>query len=122
MTVLDTPQKKDSLSSLYLLPALFIFGVPLLCGCIIITATFVQARHDVSVWRQEFQLALDAQCPDTDVDIVGGAGDVYLEAYQLQYQWTNNAITCNSDGRVVRCSCRTDIEFTNVSKYSDENN
>jgi hypothetical protein len=107
-------------STVYSWTLLLIFGVPLICGCLFTISTFFQARDDVRVWRQEFQWAIDQQCPDMYIDIVGGTGKVYLQAYQLDYQWIYGDLTCTSNGRTVRCSCATTITETLVSTAMDE--
>jgi hypothetical protein len=119
---MQSPQ--DSLyrqfSTVYNWVLLLVFGVPVVCGCLFTITTFFQAREDVQVWRREFQLAIDQQCPALKVDIVGGAGKVYLQAYQLDYQWIQGDLMCSSNGRTVRCSCATDITETLVSTAMDE--
>lgn len=93
-------------SNSYIYPAVVLLGLPCICGVIVILSTWIDARHNVKVWREEFQYALDQQCPQLEVDVVGGEGDVYLDAYQLDYQWIGDGVTCVSNGRRVGCSCR----------------
>lgn len=91
----------------YCYPALLLLGLPCLCGMIIIFSTWLDARHNVSVWRKEFQYALEQQCPQRTFDVEGGEGEVYLDAYLLDYQWVGEkGVTCSSNGRTVGCSCR----------------
>ena len=115
----ESPQWSH-LSSLYAPVALVIFGVPILCGLIVIVITLIDARDSVRVWRSEFQYAIDEQCPDNGIDIEGGAGRVFLDAYQLEYQWVRGDLFCQSDGRVIRCNCREDLSVeTDVSAFRE---
>ena len=108
------------LSNLYVPVAFVIFGIPVICGLIVIAVTLFDAQDSVKVWRYEFQYALDEQCPDAGIDIQGGAGRVYLDAYQLDYQWVRGDLFCESDGRIIRCNCRDDSSVeTDVSAFRE---
>ena len=103
---LDHAPSNTSLSDAYVWPALVVIVLPILCGCLFITWTFFTARHDVGVWRGEFQGAFDRQCPDTGINIMGGEGTVYLDAYRAQYEWVGPGIArCYGDGRSINCTC-----------------
>ncbi len=80
--------------------------LPILCGCVLATYTFLDARDNVRVWRGVFQLAIDTQCPQEEIDIVGGEGKVYLDAYRYDYQWIGDGVECTSNGKTTQCSCR----------------
>lgn len=109
------PQNDPSLSR-YLVFVIFI--LPLLCGCLIITLTFFEARESRRVWRNEFHYAMEQQCPAENYDIRGGAGQIYLDGYRHEYSWQGGGLTCLSDGRIVRCSCRGDEDlYTDVTKF-----
>lgn len=82
--------------------------LPVLCGCLLMVYTYLDSRDNVRVWRGEFQFALDTQCPHLDIDIVGGTGKVYLDAYRYDYQWVGEGVTCESNGKRTLCSCRLD--------------
>jgi hypothetical protein len=115
----EAPQGSQA-SNLYVPIALVIFGVPVICGLIVIIVTLIDAKDSVRVWRSEFQYAIEEQCPGLDVDIDGGAGRVYLDAYQLDYQWEGGDVFCESDGRVIRCNCRGDEQIeTDVSAFRE---
>lgn len=107
------PNTTSGSAATYLL--LILVGLPILCGAIVTISTWVRAQHDVDIWRGEFQRAVDVMCPTEDVDIVGGEGKVYLNAYALEYTWEvgsdDDYLFCQSDGRVVRCSCSDTIDF-----------
>ena len=92
-----------------------LLGMPVLCGVIVVTTTFVSARNDVRVWRGEFQYALDQQCPGHGFQVTDGEGKVYLDAYQFDYQWESGKEACMSDGQIVRCTCSPDDVFTLVT-------
>jgi hypothetical protein len=95
-----------STSSGYLWPAFFVLGLPLLCGILFVISTFVSARHNVQVWRQEFQNAFDAQCPHLESSIRDGQGKVYLDAYLSEYAWEDGQLACYSNGATTNCTCR----------------
>jgi len=117
--MVEVPQESH-VSNLYAPISLAIFGIPVICGLIVIVLTFVDARESVQVWRSEFQFALDVQCPDESIDIMDGAGRVSLDANQLDYQWARGDLSCESDGRVIRCSCRDDMSVeTDVSAFRE---
>jgi hypothetical protein len=101
----------------FCLPAVVLLLSPVLCGCLVIFLTWWNAANDVRVWRREFQYALDQQCPLEQVNIIGGAGRLYLDAYQLDYQWTRGTLKCSSNGRIVRCNCATPPVETDTLKY-----
>ena len=108
------------LSNLYVPVAFAIFGVPVICGLIVIAVTLFDAQDSVRVWRSEFQYAIDEQCPGSAMDIQDGEGRVYLDAYQLDYQWVHGDLFCHSDGRVIRCNCREDLSVeTDVSAFRE---
>jgi hypothetical protein len=110
------PQDNVKTSDLYLYCSAFIIGLPILCGCLFSVMTWRSAQHNAHIWRGEFQYALDQQCPANEVNIVGGAGGVYLDANKLDYQWVRGDLTCSSNGRLVQCSCRAnETDYTEVT-------
>ncbi|MFP4321749.1 MAG: hypothetical protein ACLFTK_04780 [Anaerolineales bacterium] len=113
-----SPLAVPALSNTYILPALVVVILPAVCGCIIIIMSFFQAIENVEVWRNEFQHAVDQQCPNRGFDIQNGEGIVYLDGYREQYQWYSNRagdIICESNGRTISCSCAEDITSTSVT-------
>jgi len=113
-------EKTVTFGSVYVWLIGVIFGLPLLCGFLIVAATWLEARENVRVWRHEFQYALNQQCPQVQANIIAGAGKVYLDAYQLDYQWHSGSVICLSNGRTVRCNCAAgDIRETDVTRTQE---
>lgn len=91
---------------------LLVIVFPLLCSCLVIVATWYTAQRDAHLWREEFQRTLNTQCPTVQVDILGGDGNVYLNATTKSYRWiaSDGILTCESDEEITNCSCRFDAE------------
>jgi hypothetical protein len=111
--------KTDPSLSRYLI--FFIFILPLSCACLVVVLTFFEAREGRRVWRNEFHYALEQQCPAQVQDIRAGAGSLYLDGYRDDYSWQGGGISCHSDGRIIRCSCRADQEqYSAVTKFMNQ--
>jgi|GEM_PF-5327465 len=120
MKQLPVSHTPPSLSNLFVYPAVVIFVLPVVCGALIIVSTFMQAQNDVQTWRAEFDMALQQLCSAEDIqdiNVSGGDGRVYLDAYQLDYQWIDAELSCTSNGRTINCSCNESEVSISVSKY-----
>lgn len=101
-------------------PSVILLGLPVLCGLIFIFYTFATAKHNVEVWRNEFQIEINQQCPHINTNIVGGEGRVYLDAYLMQYEWDGDGINCYSNGTTTNCTCRDDAGLIELEPIPPE--